>query len=225
MSNQTHEEQTQVGREAAQDVAGGLGDLIAQTLNLGASMARIVAEATSGGKAVPPPRQATPINGIVHYSVVSVVNVISTVATSVNHATNNATTAATSPQSQVQTTPTQAATAQAANRPTVHQGASLRIPLSIENPRETLLENMQFMCTQIELREAGEAGETYSREWIRFEPQTLSVAPNDFEKLTVYIDVPEHAQTGAYRVAIGLVDNTPIAEIDFLVVAAESNQH
>ena len=198
-------------------IGDGIRDMISTTLSLGASMAKMVAEATAGGHKVAPPQNQDPINGIVHYSVISVVNVVSTVASNANQVR---TAAASAP---AQTTKTSAPSpeptdAQQHNLPTVHRGATLRIPLSIENPGTEPMIEMSFVCLEMRLiKREGDEG-SYSLDWVRFEPPMLSIAPNDFEKLTVFIDIPEDATVGRYQTSIGLHTNVPVAVIDFSVI-------
>ena len=78
--------------------------------------------------------------------------------------------------------------------------------------------DISFVCLEIRLLERTSSDGDYSSDWVRFEPQSLTIAPNDFEKLTVFIDVPEDAAQGRYQTSIGLDSNTQIAVIDFTVI-------
>ena len=86
--------------------------------------------------------------------------------------------------------------------PTVHCGSTLRIPLSVENPGQEPMAEMRFACLAVSGGEVS-AGELLEAKAFRFEPELLSVAPRDFEKLTVYVDVPETAAPGLYEAKIG----------------------
>ena len=200
-------------------IADGVRAMISTTLDIGASMAKMVAEATSGGRSVASPPNQDPVNAIVHYSVVSVVNVVSTVASSASQARPAAAPQSpASPPGEAQTTAaTPPADSQQSNQPTVHRGAALRIPLSIENPGAEPMTDISFVCLEIRLLERTSSGGDYSSAWVRFEPQSLTIAPNDFEKLTVFIDVPKDAALGHYQTSIGMDSNTPIAVINFTV--------
>lgn len=198
-------------------IADGIRDVISTTLDIGASVAKMVAEATSGGRAVAPPRNRDPINGIVHYSVASVVNVVTTVATSANQARNAAVPKPAQAPGNMPASPA-AETDQRPNLPTVHRGATLRIPLSIENPGAEPMDEMAFACLEMRLVKRESEDGTYSVAWLRFEPQALSIAPNDFEKLTVFIDTPDDAALGHYQTSIGVSANAPVAVIDFYVI-------
>ena len=197
-------------QEDAASITDGIRDMISTTLDIGASVARMVAEATAGGRPVPPPPQKNPINGIVHYGVVSVVNLVTTVAGSVNDVRSN--TSAPSPP------PTAPAPSSQPNMPTVHQNAILRIPLSIENPGAVPMTDMEFVCLQMQLQQI-EVGGSCSVDWVRFEPEKLTIMPNDFEKITVFIQVPADAAIGIYRASIGLRDNSEVARINFSVIS------
>jgi hypothetical protein len=58
---------------------------------------------------------------------------------------------------------------------------------------------------------------------VRFAPEYLSVAPLDFEKLTVSIELADDADAGAYVLEIALGEDAQTA-LTFRVIAAEPAQ-
>ena len=104
--------------------------------------------------------------------------------------------------------------------PEVHAGSTLRVPLSVENPADSPLD-LAMACTGAARLDGG-GGATGVPELaaaVRFEPASLSVAPRDFEKLTVYIDVPAGVAAGPHRVAIADADGSFTATLDVRVLA------
>lgn len=213
------EEQTKSPNEA--DLfREGVSEAVSLSLRIGATLARMAAQATAGDKMVPASRrQDNPINAIVHYSIATVVNIVDTVVESVQDVRQAS---AGSPVGSP-TTPAQSGRAEevqtAANPvlPTVHCGATLRIPLSIENPSSEPMAGLRFTCPAVS-GEYSEAGQPLSPATIRFEPDTLTIAPKDFDKLTVYVDVPIDAAPGRYAAAISLSDGTFETTLQFEVI-------
>jgi hypothetical protein len=99
----------------------------------------------------------------------------------------------------------------------------LRIPLSIENPSAEPMAGLSFTCLEISGGDAT-SGLPLTRQDVRFEPASLSVAPRDFEKLTIFVDVPEGAATGLYRARIGLAAGGYETSFAFRVIPAAPPQ-
>jgi hypothetical protein len=178
-------------------------------MGVGAALAKATAEATARGKQVPAPPAGSfnPMNIMVHYSLAAMVNVMGAMADGLGEVRGAATGPDVGPPPANQPkaapdAPTQPAAAQESNLPTVHCGATLRIPLSVENPNPEAMSDMRFACLKVSGGEVS-AGQLLGPDDFRFEPELLSVAPRDFEKLTVYIDVPETAAPGSYEATIG----------------------
>ncbi len=233
MEQKDHPEGEPTG-PVADELVKGMADVVTAALGVGAALARTAARASALGKPVPEPGGSQhPINLIVHYSLATAMNLVGAVATGVggvssvlrrSPAEENKSAdsqPAPSPQtaepaaaerqpeppiSSVAAQPTQVENAtpaaSTAGRPSVKQGNSLRIPLSIENPSGEALTGLRFQCLGIESAAPVEAHAEMPG--LRCEPESLTIAAHDFEKLTVYIDVPARAQPGAYTAALGL---------------------
>jgi hypothetical protein len=174
-------------------------------MGVGAALAKATAEATARGKQVPAPPAGSfnPMNIMVHYSLAAMVNVMGAMADGLGEVRQATTGPGPAPNVGPDVAPDgQPAAAQESNLPTVHCGATLRIPLSVENPNPEAMSEMHFACLKVSGGEVS-AGQLLGPDDFRFEPELLSVAPRDFEKLTVYIDVPETAAPGFYEATIG----------------------
>ena len=198
------------GTPPAQDLIAGVNEVVNAALNVGASLAKAAAQATAAGLPVNTPTASTgPLNAIVHYSVVTVSNVASMVLKSAGglkmgvarpSAPRGAATAAPAP----------------ATLPCVHQGATLRIPLSIENPGEQPMNDVAFHCTEMTYlgRATGPALQTGN---VRIQPQTLNILPHDFEKLTLFISTQADTTPGRYLATITIgPDGTTLVEFEVL---------
>jgi hypothetical protein len=147
------------------------------------------------------------MNIMVHYSLAAMVNVMGAVADGLGEVRGAATGPRPAPDVGPDVGPNvapppEARAAQESSLPTVHCGATLRIPLSVENPNPEAMSEMRFACLEVSGGEVS-LGQVLGPDDFRFEPELLSVAPRDFEKLTVYIDVPETAAPGLYEATIG----------------------
>jgi len=85
--------------------------------------------------------------------------------------------------------------------PSVHRGSTLRIPLSIENPGGAGDYELSFTCTNLTF-DGDPSGLVLENVAVRLEPNTLVVAPYDFEKLTVLIDTQDDSAVGSYEALI-----------------------
>ena len=197
----------------------GVTELASATLGVGATFARIAAQATAGERPVPlPPQPAAPLTAIVHYSAAALVNVVDAVRAGIGEvraATSPATRDTRARPSPVVSPPPPT------ELPTVHPGSTLRMPLSIENTGDEPMEGLQFTCLALEAAPAG-PGTPLMVGNVRFEPASLTVAPRDFEKLTVYVDVPTGTAPGPYQATIGLESGSFHTTFPFAVAPAES---
>jgi hypothetical protein len=187
----------------------GVGRLLGTATELGAALAGAVDKATAGGRESPaaPPGE-TPAAAIIRHSVSAAANVARWVidtAQSARGAAGGATSG--SPR------------ANAAAGPQVQRGATLRVPLSIENPGR---EPMRALAPSVAGWTCG-GREAAAPGIVRFVPETLDVEPRDFEKLTVLIDVDPGAAPGVYRLDVALGQGAPVS-IDFVVAPAGSEQ-
>lgn len=204
--SQEKPDQEQVEKSRDDPIIASALDVFSAALGLGAALARTVAEATAGGKPIPEPaRNAGPVNIMVHYSVAAATNVIrAALSGALQQTAENARADNGSlnvPAAEVQ--PAEAATAAVSPMPTVRRGASLRIPLSIENPTPEPMIGLSFSCQAMKSQLAG-TGRPLTEQAVRFEPTSLDISPRDFEKLTVFIDTEVTTAPGLYEAVIGL---------------------
>jgi len=203
----------------AQELVGEMTNVVLATLGVGAALAKTVAQATAGGRAVPEPESvSSPLNLITHYSVATVMNVIKLVTNSVSEVSDAS-------RGVRQPVPPGGARSEAAGKsgaqsglPAVHCGTTLRIPLSIENPGSAPMNDLRLACLNLEGGNGEGTGLTLQA--IRLEPAVLSVAPHDFEKLTIFITVPPEAALGRYRARIGLDNGGFETILEFEVLPA-----
>jgi hypothetical protein len=97
--------------------------------------------------------------------------------------------------------------------PVVAPGSTLRIPLSVDNPGDSDMAGLQPRVLAATLD-----GTEVQPPKVRFQPKKLSIAPKDFEKLVVLIDMPADAPEGRWRLAFSLDGSADApAEIAFRV--------
>lgn len=204
-------------------LAEGLSDVVNAAFGVGAAIAKTLAEATASGKTVARPDEGKgPLGDMVHYGVTTVSNVIGLVvsvmgnAKSPNEESNEPRSAASEAVSEAGAAPS----ASTATVPTVHQGRSLRMPLSMENPGDQAMENLVFRCQQIEARRIG-AGQSLTEDAVRFQPERMDIAPKDFEKLTLMIDTDDQTAPGRYVALIGVEEGGLELNVEFEVVPSE----
>ena len=166
-----------------------------------------MAEATALGRTVPPVAPGTSaLSAIVRYGVTAAGNVFGAVVSGVQGV---------KPSVGAVKTPSAARSA----GPRVARGATLRVPLSVENPSDRPMQDLSPRLRA--LRRGGiEANAAIAPEHIRFSPLAFEVAPHDFEKLTVTVSVPEDTPTGDYEVVFALGDDEPDLLMAFAVTGA-----
>jgi hypothetical protein len=170
----------------AEAIASGIADVVTAALSVGAAVARTVAEATSpGGKSARPGAPGEgPVADIIHYSVETASNfarmVVSGLPSSMRTAQSGAAAPSTAP-----------------IFPTVHAGATLRVPLSIENPSDSEMSQMKFYCGEL-THDARGTGSPLTTAAFVFQPAVLTIASRDFEKVTVFVTTGEDTAVGSY---------------------------
>lgn len=209
MAEETQREKGQAAAEepslgrAAEELTRGVTELVGAVFGVGAAVAKSVAQATAPGKPLPPPPAPQGALGeMIHYGLVAATNLV---RLTVSGARPGAKTEA-------------AQAAPEAARPAVSQGATLRIPLSIENPGPEPMQNLQFRALRVETVQVG-GGTRLGVSNVRLEPAVLSVAARDFEKLTVYVDTLPQTAPGLYRAVIGTADGGLETAVEFEVTA------
>lgn len=203
MSERTPGPDGQSVSEAAEELTRSVTDLVGAVFGVGAAVAKTAAEATSGGRPVPEPSSNQgPLNLMIHYGLSAAANLVRTVVTTSTAAGSAAGSAARSAGTAAGAQAASAASATSGG-PSVSAGSTLRIPLSIENPGAGPMDNLEFRCLRVEVLKAGE-GQKLGVANVRFSPSVLSIAPHDFEKLTVFIDTTPLTAAGVYRAVIGV---------------------
>ena len=210
-------------RNETESVAHGVADVINAFFDVGASLAKTVAEATANNKPVPTPSpNAAPLNAIIHYSLVTVGNVFNVFADGLKNRTASPTGAggvsaqATSPVGGT-TSGNNDVSRTAVSLPVVQRGGTLRIPLSIENPGNEPMQHMRFLCLAMQGGTPG-SGVPLNVSAVRFQPETLTIAPRDFEKLTVFIDTGFDTLPGRYKALLGLGGGSFEMSVEFEVL-------
>lgn len=196
-------------RNETEPITQGVADVVNAVFGVGASLAKTVAEATANKPIPAPSPNAPPLNVITHYGLITVGNVFNVFAGGLrNRATATAGSSAGAAQAGQSAAQESKATnngtaGSAASLPVVQRGATLRIPLSIENPGNEPMQQMNFLCLAMRTSAAG-AGVPLDVSAVRFQPDTLSIEPRDFEKLTVFIDTGFDTLPGRYEALLGL---------------------
>ena len=180
-----------------EELSRSLASMMQAAMGMGAALARSAAQATAQGQPVAPPMaEAGAMAEIMHYGAATLGNIVALAG------------AAPGPQAATPARP----------GPVVRPGAGLRVPLSIENPGAEAMQDITPRLTRLE--HGGQDVTSLVPEGaVRFVPEQLSVAPRDFEKLTVFLGVPAAAPEGLYRAIIGLGEGFGEVAIDFSVRA------
>lgn len=192
------------------DVAAGVANVIEAALGVGVSLARVLAEATALGRAVEPvPAGTPPISAIVRYGVTAAGNLASALVSGAQGLKPS-----------VGTMKAAASSGSAADGrgagPRVAAGASLRVPMSVENPSDRPMRDLQPRLRAVR-RGSADASAVIGADCIRFGPERFDVAPHDFEKLTVTVSVPADVPAGDYEVMFALNDTDPDLKLAFAV--------
>ncbi|WP_225031053.1 hypothetical protein [Paraburkholderia sp. XV] len=210
----------------ARELADSLGQVIHSALGVGVALSRLAAKATGSGSGSgseeQPAAGAGPVSVIVHYSLTAVRNMTGTLTgilpdlmPSVNvrpvSADGSAAPGAHAPASN---------SAMGAMVPSVHQGATLRVPLSVQNPANEPLLALTPRCESLEFT-GSDSAHVLTHDAFHFAPAALSVAGRDFEKLTVLVDVPADAAPGRYTARIDSPEGGLALRLDFDILEAE----
>lgn len=197
-------------------ILAGVANVVNSALDVGAALARTVAQATAGSNRIPEPApNASAIDEVLHYGRVVVGNVIRVVLPGAG---------GTAPEQQAASAAARTPdAARATESPRVHAGATLRVPLSIENPGAEPMAEMHFACLAM-TRTPGSgpaSGAPLGVDAVRFQPLPLTVGPRDFEKLTVFVDTRSDSAPGRYEMTIGLPGGGFQMAIPFEVIPEE----
>jgi ribosomal protein S11 len=210
--------------QAGPDIGRSLGAVVGAVLDVGVSLSRVLAQATAvNGTVEPLPPATPPLQAIVRYGVTAMGNVVSAIATGgqVLRKAAGATAAAAEAAAQVVASPLAtvgaAAAAGARGGPRVHAGATLRVPLSVENTGERPMQGLEPRVRALGHagRDGADASGVIPVGGVRFAPERFDVAPRDFEKLTVFIAVPDDTPAGKYELVLALGAEEPDLKIGF----------
>jgi hypothetical protein len=192
-----------------------VGRLIGTATELGAALAGAVDKATAGDREpTPAPPDETPAAAMIRHSASAVANVTRIVVNAAQDARAAASDAGAETDGPRADTSSRAAGAGAR----VHQGTTLRVPLSIENPGREPMRGLEPAVA----RWRTEADDPAAPGTARFVPERLDIEPLDFEKLTVFVDIDAESAPGAYRLDIDLGQGPEVA-IDFIVLPAAAD--
>lgn len=203
-----------------QALATSMAGVVDAALDVGVSLARVVAQATAPGRTIDAPAANTSaIEAIVRYGVTAVGNVASAAWSSADGLRKAGNSVLRSASSKTAASKTPNARNATSSGPRVQPGATLRVPLSVENPGDTPMRELSPRVRAIH-RAGADATALIAPESVRFTPGLFDVAPRDFEKLTVYVPVPADAPEGPYEVILALGDQEPDLPMGFTVLPA-----
>lgn len=200
-------------RPPSDEVAESIAEVVRSAIGVGVAVAKAFAGATAGKHPVAPPSTAAgPVDQLIHYSVAAVGGIARQVVSGAGQVAG----AATGP---VRSAAPAATEPSPPALPSVRAGASLRIPLSIENPGPDPMNEMRMLCRDVV---ALNGPPVEAPPWVRLAPVTLSIAPHDFEKLTVTVDTGSSTTPGAYEAVIGAENLAFEMRLHFEVLPAAS---
>lgn len=191
-----------------------LTEVVDAGLQLGASLARRLAEATGSPEQK---ESGVPVDDLVRFGSEAAGNVINLLAAGARTGVNLGTRAGRAVAPERGAAP---AAAPAASLPMVSTGSTLRVPLLVENTGQAPTRSLTFATTSLLRSGCPDAAECtcLSSEVVSFSPETLVVAAHDFEKLTVRFAVPSDATPGDYTAAIVAGDGWFSTTIRFTVL-------
>ena len=169
-----------------------LTEVVDAGLQLGASLARRLAEATGS-----PEQQESgvPVDDLVKFGSEAVGNVLGLVAAGARTGVNLGARAsrAVTPERGAGPRPAQSRTL-----PMVTRGSTLRVPLLVENAGQAPTRSLTFATTSLLRADCADAADCacLPTDAVSFAPETLVVAAHDFEKLTVRVAVPSDCSPG-----------------------------
>lgn len=185
---------------------GGALNVVNAALDLGVTLTRAVATVTARGAPVPEPSpDRGQIPDMIHYGLATASSLIRIVLPGA------------APAPSVRPAPTNTPARPVPNSARVHRGSVLRIPLAIENPGPAPMLDLRFVCVELNASRL-EDGKPLSIDAVRFEPASLTVQPNDFEKLTVYVMTSADTAQTTYSMVIGVADSDFQLTVQFEVV-------
>jgi hypothetical protein len=197
--HETNAEPDSTQEGPAPDLAASVAGVVNAALGVGVSLARLMAEATALGKTVPPLPSGTPaLQAIVRYGVTAMGNLAQAVVSGA--------------QTQSKATSSAGEAAPAAARPSgpsVHAGAVLRVPLSVENPGDRPMPALRPILRRVRRPGGADVTALLAAEAVTFFPPQFDVAAHDFEKLVVQVSTPREIPEGFYELILALGEDEP----------------
>jgi hypothetical protein len=193
------------------NLAKGVADLVDAFIGVGAAVAKATAQATARGAECPPPQaDASSLSILTHYSLVTAGNLVAVVSAAATTAGKNVNLTKAAPK-----TP-------AGSLPRARPGATLRVPLSVENPSDRPMSGLSPRLRRV-LVGGVESSKALPAEAVQFTPKNFSVAPKDFEKLTLSVAIPEGAAVGRYDLILALGPEEPDLPFSFDIISAAAD--
>ncbi len=224
MSKQKQSEEQE--NRANPSLAEGVSDVINAAFGVGAAITKTLAEVTAVGKPVANPNTPQgPLGEMVHYGVTTLTNVIGLVVSVVGGATGGTADSGSGKDASTDARATEPMSTSEKDRaatrlPRVHQGGTLRIPLSMENPADLPMENLVFACQDMRGTRIS-AGQPLTETALCFQPERLDIAPKDFEKLTLLINTDAQTAPGDYVAHIGVDNGDLEIKVEFEVLPSK----
>jgi hypothetical protein len=189
-------------------LAADVASIIGSTLNVVTGLARTTAELSARERLLEPPNAHTPpLNAIIHYGLITVVNIAGLV-----------TSAARDSGESVKPPPTgRPATTAQQGLPTLRPGATLRMPLSVENRGDEAM--TEVVPHVVELQYTGpDAATALDASAVRFEPERLTIEAHDFEKVKVIVMAAQNSAPGHYTLTIAF--STDVTTVIHFAIAS-----
>lgn len=192
-------------------LAASVAGVVDAALGVGVSLARLMAEATATDQPVAPlPSGTPPIQAIVRYGVTALSNVAQAVMSGAQSVRKSA-----------PITPSPTAAAHPGG-PRVRAGTMLRVPLSVENPGDRPMHGLRPVARRIRHAGGADARLLLPLEDVAFSPPQFDVAPHDFEKLIVQVNLAADLPAGGYELTLALGEEEPDLPVSFTVLPALS---
>jgi hypothetical protein len=200
---------------AVRDLSDGVAGLFTAALDVAVAVARTFERATAPNNAPPHVRDdASRLEQVVGFSVATLTNVI---RVAVAGATSGVGSRKPAAPAQPAAAAESAASEQGAPAPRLRRGATLRIPLVVENQGDQDLVISGIQCSELTVASPGE-GLPLEKSAFRFQPASLTLQPKDFEKLTVFVTAGPYAATGTYTATLAAAEGGFAAQLTFELV-------
>lgn len=197
MNEQPEPTSTAAGPPDIETLAAEVAGIIGSTLNVVTGLARTTAELSVRERLIEPPKADTPpLNAIIHYGLITVVNIAGLVTSAVRNGES-----VTPPPTCRPGTPERQGTPEQQGLPTLRPGATLRMPLSVENRGDEAM--TEVVPRVVELGYTGlDTATALDASAVRFEPERLTIGAHDFEKVKVIVTAAQNSAPGHYTLTL-----------------------